>query len=63
MVSCGGVAIPGRQRSRWNQRFRCGWRVGADLRSVYGWRARQRAVATTRTRYWSPSPAGIGMVC
>jgi len=39
------LAVSGRHG---NQRFGCGWRVGAELRSVYGWWARQRAVRGRR---------------
>jgi len=45
MASCGGVALPGRQRSRWKSAgFDVVEGVGADLRSVYVWRARPAAV-------------------
>lgn len=65
MVSCGGAAaIPGRQRSM-------GKISGFDVvdgsvriyvRSMVGEPGRGLSGATTRTRYWSPSSAGIGMV-
>ena len=65
MVSCGGVAaIPGRQRST-------GKISGFDVvdgsvriyvRSMVGEPGRGLSRATTMTRCWSPSSAGIGMV-
>lgn len=65
MVSCGGAAaIPGRQRST-------GKISGFDVvdgsvriyvRSMVGEPGRGLSGATTRTRYWSPSSAGVGMV-
>jgi hypothetical protein len=64
MVSCGGVAIPGRQRStgKFSGFDVVDGPVRIYVRSMAGEPGRGLSGATTMTRYWSPSSAGIGLV-
>src|SRR5262245_9664350 len=64
MVSCGGVARPGRQRSTGEI---SGFdvvdgSVRINVGSMAGEPGRGPSGATTMTRYWLPSSAGMGTV-
>jgi hypothetical protein len=64
MVSCGGVAIPGRPAVEVKI---SGFDVVDGSGRIYvrfmaGGPGRGLPGATTRTRYWSPSSAGVGVV-